>query len=156
MTELQAPKLLALEARESAYKQQIAELQAENERLRANAPTIDSTPSCGQENDYRRASEGEWIKAQQEAALTAIARRYLADHVPTSQSVMMPMKAFRPADLPQSSRVTEKMVQAAINAAWPGPEVVYDDNFDCVEDMMRAALEAALTVTRPLHNSQGE
>jgi hypothetical protein len=70
----------------------------------ADAPggTIDSVPSCGQENDYRCAQS-------------------------------------------QTPRITEEMVRAAIEAAWPGPEIIYDDHFDCAEAMMRAALEAALT-----------
>jgi hypothetical protein len=39
--------------------------------------------------------------------------------------------------------VTDAMVEAAIEAAWPGPEVIYSDEFPSAEAMMRAALEAA-------------
>jgi hypothetical protein len=76
----------------------------------------------------------------------------LYDHEPPN---VITGKAIGPLCVgqPQCSRITEEMVHAAIEAAWPGPEVVYDDNFDCAEDMMRAALEAALVVTRPDRNT---
>jgi hypothetical protein len=48
--------------------------------------------------------------------------------------------------MPREPAVTEAMINAAVEAAWPGPEIVYDDNFGSAEAMMRAALEAALAV----------
>ena len=42
-------------------------------------------------------------------------------------------------------RVTDSMVDTAVNAAWPGQEIVYADEFDSAEAMMRAALEAAMS-----------
>ncbi len=47
---------------------------------------------------------------------------------------------------PAPVRVTNEMIDAAVEAAWPGPEIVYDDNFDGPKAMMRAALEAALSL----------
>lgn len=44
------------------------------------------------------------------------------------------------------SVVTDAMVSAAVEAAWPGKEIVYADEFDGPASMMRAALEAALAI----------
>ncbi len=54
------------------------------------------------------------------------------------------MPRIRATLLQTSLAVTDEMVSAAIEAAWPGPEIVYADGHDSPEAMMRAALEAAL------------
>lgn len=45
----------------------------------------------------------------------------------------------------EQHEVTDAMVEAAIKAAWPDGEGIYDDAFDSIEAQMRAALEAALS-----------
>lgn len=56
----------------------------------------------------------------------------------------------RPMPAPaQAGKVTDAMIEAAVEAAWPGPEIVYDDNFGSAEAMMKAALEAALAAQPP-------
>lgn len=54
-----------------------------------------------------------------------------------------------PAQVAQAGKVTDAMIEAAVEAAWPGPEIVYDDNFGSAEAMMKAALEAALAAQPP-------
>lgn len=56
------------------------------------------------------------------------------------------MPGIRAALSQTYSKVTDEMVNAAIEAAWPGPEIVYADGHDSAEAMMRAALEAALSI----------
>lgn len=62
-------------------------------------------------------------------------------------------------DAVRSIPVTDAMVAAAIEAAWPGPEIIYADGHDSAEAMMRAALEAALAVPAgkvPVPTGHGE
>jgi hypothetical protein len=49
----------------------------------------------------------------------------------------------------QGAAITDEMIAAAVDAAWPGDEIVYDDHFDSAEAMMWAALHAALSVQSP-------
>lgn len=42
--------------------------------------------------------------------------------------------------------ITDEMINAAVEAAWPGEEIIFSEEFDSPEDMMRAALIAALQV----------
>ena len=48
----------------------------------------------------------------------------------------------------EETSVSDAMVKAAITAAWPDGECIYDESFETIEDQMRAALTAALA-TKP-------
>jgi hypothetical protein len=69
-------------------------------------------------------------------------RRSFAGHVYVKSEEYAAVHA-RLRALEAALRVTDNMIDAAIEAAWSG-DVVYSDDFESPEAMMRAALEAAM------------